>query len=344
MKSFPPSVLAPRFPDGRPRPAAAARNLASVALAAALLVGCQPQNTVPLPAIPAVDVVATVGDLAIRIEDLTDALAKRSRALGGRPGSDQWREQVLEELVREKVLLVKARAAGVDRDPELTRRWERMVTAKYEASHKPDPTKQRAPSSTAVEQYYRDHSAEYQRPARIRVALIQIKGSSKATEEKRAQLRAQAEQIAALAQPPGAPFAELARLHSAEQTTRYSGGDGGWLEHGQAPIAWPRELVEAAFALETPGACAPLIAAGGSFYIVKLVDRQPAGVRPLEEVRDRIVHHLKEQQRAAAEEHFHAGQRAGLHIEINRAALQTVPLPPTAVAQAPGLPPALPAD
>jgi peptidyl-prolyl cis-trans isomerase D len=174
------------------------------------------------------------------------------------------------------------------------------------------------------------------------VALIQIKGSPKATEEKRAELRTRAEKIAALAQAPDANFAELARLHSEDRSTRYAGGDGGWIEHGQPPISWPRELAEAAFGLETPGAFAPLVEGAGNFYVVKLMDRQPAGVRPLAEVRDRIVHHLKEQQRAAAAEHFHARQRAGLHIELNQAALQAIPLPTTAVAQAPGAPPTLP--
>jgi hypothetical protein len=45
--------------------------------------------------------------------------------------------QVLDELIREKVL-----AAGLDRDPELVQRWERMVVVKYEAAHKPDAEKQ----------------------------------------------------------------------------------------------------------------------------------------------------------------------------------------------------------
>ena len=160
---------------------------ASWVLVVTLLLGCRPNDTAPLPATPATDVIATVGDLAIRIEDLTEALAKRSKALGAGRAPEELREQVLDELVREKVLLLQARAAGMDRDPELKRRWERMVGAKYEAAHKPDPAKQRAPSSAEVEQHYRAHSAEHQRPERIRVALIQIKGSPKITGQKSAE-------------------------------------------------------------------------------------------------------------------------------------------------------------
>jgi peptidyl-prolyl cis-trans isomerase C len=296
-----------------------------------------------MPATPEADVVATVGDLAIRVDELIEALAQRTKAVGTGHASEELRQQVLDELVREKVLLLKARAAGVDRDPELTRRWERMVVAKYEATHKPNPEQQRAPSQSELEQYYREHAAEYQRPERIRVALIQIKGSPKAAEEKRAELRARAEKIVALAHAPDANFAELARIHSEDRATRYSGGDGGWMERGQVPLSWPRELAEAIFALETPGIL-QLVEAGGSFYVVKLLDRQSAGSLALAEVRDRIVHQLKKQQRTAAEEHFHAEQRAGLSIEINQAALQAVPLPTTAVAKVPGAPPSLPGN
>ena len=251
---------------------------------------------------------------------------------------------MLDELIREKVLLTKARAAGVDRDPELVRRWERMVVAKYEAAHKPDAEKQRAPTTAEVEQFYQEHAAEYQRPGRIRVALIQVKSSAKATEEKRAELRARAEMVLALAQAPDANFAELARLHSEDRVTRYSGGDGGWMERGQTPPSWPKELADAAFTLETAGVIAPLIEASGSFYVLKLIERQAAGGRPLAEVRDRIVHKLKEQQRVANEELFYAEQKAGVNVEINQAALQAVPLPAPAVAKAAGAPPSLPAN
>lgn len=290
------------------------------------------------------DVVATVGDLAIRVDELTEALTKRAKALGLGSASAELRQQVLDELVREKVLLLKARAAGVDRDPELVRRWERMVVARYETTHKPDAERQPAPAAAEVEQYYRDHAAEYQRPERIRVALIQIKGSSKATEEKRAEVRERAEKVFALAQQPDSNFSELARLHSEDRATRYSGGDGGWMERGQVPPSWPQELTIAAFAVETPGVLAPLLEAHGSFYVLRLVDRQRAGVRALTEVRDRVIHQLKQKQRMLAEQRFQAEQRAGVNVEIHQAALQSVPLPTTAVAKAPGAPPALPAN
>ena len=311
-------------------------------VAATFLMGCREEKPLTNSA-PTVDFVATVGGATISRDELAEALAKRAKSLGGEPAA-ALKQQVLDELIREKVLLSKARAAGVDRDPELVRRWERMVVAKYEAAHKPDAEKQRAPTTAEVEQFYREHATEYQQPDRIRVALIQVKSSAKATEEKRGELRARAEKVFALAQTSGANFAELARLHSEDRATRYSGGDGGWMERGKAPPAWPKELADAAFALETAGGIAPLIEAGGSFYVLKLIERQAAGVRPLAEVRARIAYKLKEQQRVANEERFYAEQKAGVNVEINQAALQAVPLPAPAVAKAPGAPPSMPSN
>lgn len=324
-----------------PCPPQILRRWCCLGILAASLTACQRETPPATTAAPSPAFVAKVADTVINADELGEALAKRTKSLGATATPD-LRQQVLDELIHEKTLLARARSKGLDKDPELVRRWERMVVAKYMATHKPDADKQRAPTAAEVEQFYKEHAAEYQRPERIRVALIQVKGSVKATEEKRAELRARAEKVLALAQAPDANFAELARLHSEDHATRYSGGDGGWMERGQTPPSWPKELADAAFILQTTGVVAPLVEAGGSFYVLKLLERQAAGVRPLVEVRDRIVHTLKEQQRVANEERFYAEQRAGLNIEINQAALQAVPLPASAVAKAQGAPPSLP--
>ena len=97
--------------------------------AATLLTSCK-QKVVTLPP-PAMDYVAKVGDISIAPGEYSEALAKRSKSFGSDRVVADLRQQVLDELIREKVLLNKARVAGLDRDPELVRRWERMVVAKY---------------------------------------------------------------------------------------------------------------------------------------------------------------------------------------------------------------------
>jgi len=306
-----------------------------------MVAGCRQENAALTPS-PSPGVVATVEASSITQDELADAMEKRARALGRAPMTAALKQAVLEELIQEKVLLAKAKAAGVDRDPELVRRWERMVAAHYEATHLPEPSTQAAPSDAEVQAFYQAHLADYAKPARIRAAIIHLKGSTKATDDKRAELRARAQALLSQAQSPDVDFTDLARRHSDDRATRYTGGDHGWMERTQTPLSWPPALIDAAFALKQSGSFAPLIEAEGSVYILKLIDRQEAGVRALAEVQGQIAHQLMKQQRLALEERFHAEQRAGLKIDIHTAALEAVPLPSSTVAQAPGAPPALP--
>ena len=232
----------------------------------------------------------------------------------------------------------------MDRDPEVVRRWERMVVAKYEAIHMPATDKATPPTASEVESYYQTHSTEHTRPERVRVALIQMKGATKSTQEKQAEFHARAEHVLTLARAAGTDFADLARRHSDDRGTRYSGGDSGWMERGQVPPSWPREVVESLFAPSVPEGSVSLIEAGGSAYIVKVLGREPAGPRPLSEVRDRIVFQLEKQRRLSRELQFHTSQRAGLKIEIYQSALDAVPLPVPGTAKAPGTPPSTPSN
>src|SRR5689334_18436568 len=84
------------------------------------------------------NIVARIGDTVITLEQFEAELQRRSRGLAGRYGSEAGRRELLEQLIREHVLLARARAAGMDRDPELQRRFDRMVIAKYEEERKPD--------------------------------------------------------------------------------------------------------------------------------------------------------------------------------------------------------------
>jgi parvulin-like peptidyl-prolyl isomerase len=64
----------------------------------------------------------------------------------------------------------------------------------------------------------------------------------------------------------------------------------GWVERG----ALAAELDAAVFALEAPGVGAPVPGRGG-LHVVRVVEIRPAAVRPLEEVRERIVARLSGQ-------------------------------------------------
>ena len=83
----------------------------------------------------------------------------------------------------------------------------------------------------------------------------------------------------------GADFAALAKEHSADPGSASRGGDIGLLPKGSTV----QEFEEAAFALKKKGDLSPLVKTQFGYHIIQLEERQPAGVRPFEEVRDELM-------------------------------------------------------
>lgn len=318
--------------------------LLAVLIIPLLLASCRKNSTVVAPQ-GQKEIVAQVGHAVIELSTLQEELNRRSRATPGRYATPEKREELLDELIREKVLLERAKTAGYERDPELVRRFEQMIVAKYEEDNKGDAAKSPAPSAIEIESYYHARKSEFSVAEKVRVALLHLKGSSHAVAEKKVELgqRAAALRAEAVQLPSGEPaFGDLARQHSDDLATRYKGGDCGWIERGRGMHSWPAPVLEAMFALAQPGELSPVVQANGSCYLVKLIERKDAGVRPLSEVRDLIVHRLAQQKKEQTRREFDERQRTGLHIEINRSALASVKVTEPAIAKTQAPPPALP--
>jgi parvulin-like peptidyl-prolyl isomerase len=102
----------------------------------------------------------------------------------------------------------------------------------------------------------------------------------------------------------GEDFAALARENSTERAEQ--GGALGAAEGENTPqpvtrVALPGPVADAAFALQGPGLTTP-IEAGGAYHIVKVESFEPAGPRPLDEVRDEVQSDVRELKEAAAQE------------------------------------------
>lgn len=302
-----------------------------------LLAGCDRR-----PDLPDTPVVAQVGSLVLTASDVEIELARRRRA--GLPSIPP--AEVVEGWVRHQVLLIRAREAGLDRDPELQRRMERVLVARLE-----EPLEERlrtleSVTPDEVEAFHRDHAGEFQIPEQVRVAQIWFRLPSRATPEQREAIQARATAVRAAAVAAGATdqtFGDLARQHSEDRPTRYTGGDCGWVALGGNQAPWPADAEASVFALQRPGEISPVIESEDGFRLFRLTARRPAQPRAVEEVRDQIVHRLQRERRTAAVRQFHESMRAGLAVQVRPEALASIPGAP--VAQTPGpVPPPLPAD
>jgi parvulin-like peptidyl-prolyl isomerase len=139
-------------------------------------------------------------------------------------------------------------------------------------------------SPHAVRASYEANKEKYRRPERVKLRMIVIHGATNETD--RAVRLKLAEDTAGRVKA-GEDFGDQARKVS-EDGKAEKGGDWGWIE----PSDLRKELAEAV-ATTPPGACSGVVAVEGDFYVLKVEDRQPAGVTPFEDARVPIEKELR---------------------------------------------------
>ena len=141
-------------------------------------------------------------------------------------------------------------------------------------------------SEKEVKKYYETFQEAYQVPERIRARHILFKVPPNAKKEEVEKIKKEAEKVLKLAKS-GKDFAKLAEKYSQGPTAK-KGGDLGYFTRGM--MVKPFE--KAAFSLKK-GEISGLVRTSFGFHIIKLEDKQPAHVKPFEEVKKGIETKLK---------------------------------------------------
>jgi len=275
------------------------------------------------PAMPP-GVVAKVAGQDITLEALRSEVARHGRLASDVGGESNRVRLALEDLIRFEVLYSRAIAAGYGQKPEVQAAIKRLIVARFREGLETNRDAFRPPTEEAIADYYRRHPDRFGAPEQVRAAVIHLAVASTATPEERAEARRRAEalRVQAVAGAAGeATFGLLAHTNSAHQATRYRGGDLGWLTRESAGREWERTLVEALFALQTPGQVSPVAQGQDGFYLFRLTERKAAAVKPLAEVREGIAYRLAREERDRQQEKLYAELASGVAIRINESAL-----------------------
>src|SRR5271169_354361 len=134
----------------------------------------------------------------------------------------------------------------------------------------------------ALRAYYNSHIDEYKVENRVHVEHILFKTVGQ-TDAEIAETRQKAEDVLKKAKS-GANFEDLAKKFSEDDGTKPKGGDLGWIVEGQTVP----EFQQAAFTLPK-GSISDLVKTQYGFHNIKVLDRETAHTKNLEEVRDTIV-------------------------------------------------------
>jgi peptidyl-prolyl cis-trans isomerase D len=140
-----------------------------------------------------------------------------------------------------------------------------------------------------LRQLYAQQQDRFRTPERARVRHILIKTVDRPAAEIPA-LQKKAEDLLAKLKS-GADFAELAKKNSEDPGSAQKGGELDWITRGQTVP----EFEQAAFTLK-PRELSGIIKTQYGFHIVQVLERQPARLRPFEEVRAELASEAKRAQ------------------------------------------------
>jgi peptidyl-prolyl cis-trans isomerase C len=143
--------------------------------------------------------------------------------------------------------------------------------------------------------FYEANSETFRVPERVHARHIIFAATSDADEATANTARAKAETARERALA-GEDFAELARELS-EGPTAERGGDLGFFPHAMMEPAF----ADAAFALQ-PGQISEVVRSNYGFHVIKVEEKRPAGIAPLDEVRERARMAMEQRKASAAVE------------------------------------------
>lgn len=135
-------------------------------------------------------------------------------------------------------------------------------------------------TAAAVEQYYREHRAEFVEPEAVQVRQIVTEDEAAARQLREAILK-------------GGNFAQLAMQYSLTPDAR-EGGDLGYIPRG----SFPRVFDEVCSRLPV-GAMSDVVKSDYGYHLFKVLDRRPAKVIALAEARSGIEERLRQEQATA---------------------------------------------
>ena len=136
--------------------------------------------------------------------------------------------------------------------------------------------------------YYNAHKDDYRTPERVHARHILLSTANKPKDEV-PKIQAQAEALDKQLKA-GADFAELAKKNSQDPGSAAKGGDLGWVSRGQMV----KNFEDAVFTL-APNQISNVVSTEYGFHIIQVLEKQPAHLQTLDEVKPAIVATLKNQ-------------------------------------------------
>ncbi len=202
-------------------------------------------------------VLATVDGTDITADDFKDETASLSPMAIKALADQKNKEKFLDNLIDKQLIVEKAQATGLDKDPEVVRKLDQIKRTLLLGMYVKKEVLDKATVTDAdVKAYFDAHKADL---GSVRLSHILVATQPQA-EEVEAKIKA------------GGDFAKLAKQYSLDTKTKNSGGDLGYVKWEQFGSTG---LKDAAFKLKA-GETSGIVQSQFGYHIMKVTDKKPA--------------------------------------------------------------------
>ncbi|MGA2193094.1 MAG: peptidylprolyl isomerase [Nitrospirota bacterium] len=274
-------------------------------------------------------VLAVVNGDPITVEDFREEAATLSPVAVRALQEDNNKDKFLDNLVDKQLIVQKAESMGLEKDPEVTKRMQRVKDTLLLGLFVKDEVLDKVKVTDQDVKDYFDKNKNNMGEVRISHILV---ASQPEAQDILNKLKA------------GGDFAKLAKEYSLDTKTKNSGGDLGYIKWEQFGSA---SLKDAAFKLN-PGEVSGIIQSQFGYHIMKVTDKKPATDAQFAAMKDQLRELVAEKKKEDMFDSIVKGLKEKAKITKNEEGLKTInlggPQPGMPMAQpAPGAPAGAPA-
>ena len=272
-------------------------------------------------------VVAVIDDQAVTIEDFKERMNRQSPYIRARYNTPQKKMEFLDNMIRFELQAREAARRGLDEHPDVTRTMKQVMIQKltkeiFESKLKPEDIQ-----DTEIDQYYKDHERDYNKPEMVRASHLFFKvadmGDAKA---KAAAMKKANDALRQLKGKQSKPevFSELAKQLSEDPRTKNRGGDLGYFARAEDGGTQEKAVADATFALEKVNDTSGIVEGKGGLHILRLTAKRKAIEKTLDQVKPTIRSTLYRKQRKEMFKNFIEDLRGKANVQIDEALLGTI--------------------
>lgn len=258
-------------------------------------------------------VLATVGDIEIGSLEF-QAAASRHMPENGESLTAEERQEILDQLVVEKMLYKEARRRGIDRDPKVQKVMINTLLRQevYSTVRNSDfsPEELRA--------YFDTHHDEFVVPERVQIKRIFIRTSDTRTAD---EARALAEDLHSQVVADPSLFKDIATANS-EDPYRRRGGDLGFVS-AQGKPGIDQAVVDKAFTMDV-GQVSEVFEAGEGFNVIYIANRRERVERTFEQMKGSVLRKVKNERYKELYDGYVDGIRGSYSVSVDDVALGAV--------------------